>query len=237
MKAAVWRNVLSPISDSLAVPSPCYCLSPPMSPCVCVSVSCTRLRGVSTPQTSPEHTWVPHGCSIKVFSLLKGMYLCSELMEERLHEPVVTNIFFFFFCCSPFFPIPAFFLALCISLFIFYSLHFPPYFSGFVYSARSVCGVAMRLMRTRFPLLPGSLIWRRCIPAALQSRYNSGSWCRIWCQCFCSSHFPTSSANKLFSLNLSVSLSIIISFVPYHSLVRYLCFFKDSLGHWVKAHG
>lgn len=144
-----------------------------LHPCprLCVSVSCTRLRGVSTPQTSPEHTWVPHGCSIKVFSLLKGMYQCSELMEEHLHEPVVTNIFFLLLF-SFFFPILAFFLALCISLFIFYCPHFPPYFPGFVYSARSVCGVAMRLMRTRFPLLPGNLIWRRCIPAVLQSRYK-----------------------------------------------------------------
>lgn len=37
-------------------------------------------------------------------------------------------------------------------------------------SARSVSGVVMLLMRTRFPLLPGSLIWRRCIPAAPPSR-------------------------------------------------------------------
>ena len=37
-------------------------------------------------------------------------------------------------------------------------------------SARSVSGVVMLLMNTRFPLLPGSLIWRRCIPAAPPSR-------------------------------------------------------------------
>lgn len=48
------------------------------------------------------------------------------------------------------------------------------FFFGFVYSACSVCGVVMRLMRTRFPLPPGNLTWRRCTPAAQQSRYNSG---------------------------------------------------------------
>ncbi len=41
----------------------------------------------------------------------------------------------------------------------------------------------MRLMRTRFPLLPGSLTWRRCIPAALQSRYNHAAGVCIWCLC------------------------------------------------------
>lgn len=53
--------------------------------------------------------------------------------------------------------------------------HSPP--PGFVYSACSVFGVVMQLMRTRFPLLPGSLTWRRCTPAARQSRYNCGGCC------------------------------------------------------------
>lgn len=55
------------------------------------------------------------------------------------------------------------------------------FFFFIIYPARSVYGVVMRLMRNRFPLLPGSLIWRPCIPAALQSRYKYGSWCRSWC--------------------------------------------------------
>lgn len=98
--------------------------------CVCVSVSCTRLRGVSTPQTSPEHTWVPHGCSIKVFSLLKGMYLCSELMEERLHEPVVTNLFFFLLLFSFFF-LSLLFPGLVYLSFYFLLSSFPSLFFWF----------------------------------------------------------------------------------------------------------
>ncbi len=56
----------------------------------------------------------------------------------------------------------------CFSLFFLY----PLFFWFYIFFACSVCGVAMRLMRTRFPLLPGNLIWRRCIPAVLQSRYK-----------------------------------------------------------------
>lgn len=82
-----------------------------------------------------------------------------------------------------------FFYSFLLSYFlIFFHFLFNPYcpsvggvlvftlffFFGFVYSACSVCGVVMRLMRTRFPLRPGKLTWRRCTPAAQQSRYNSG---------------------------------------------------------------
>lgn len=159
-KNSSWTNVLrSKFTDSqihwlfphhtivFLHPYPCVCL------CVCLSVFCTRLPGVSTPQTSPEQTWVPHGFSIKVFSLLKGMYQCSELMEGGLHEPVFTNLFLFFLLFFSFQPL--LFSWPCVFLLYF---RFPPFFPGFVYSARSVCGVAMRPMRTRFPLLPGSLI-------------------------------------------------------------------------------
>lgn len=86
-------------------------------------------------------------------------------------------IFFFLLLFSFFFPNPAFSWP-CVFIFLFSTLFIsPPYFSGFVYSARSVCGVAMRLMRTRFPLLPGNLIWRRCIPAVLQSTYKPSGRC------------------------------------------------------------
>lgn len=73
-------------------------------------------------------------------------------------------------------------LLICFSIFCFipYSL-LPCFFLFFTtYPAHSVYGVAMLLMRNRFPLLPGSLIWRPCIPAALQSRYKYGSWCCFW---------------------------------------------------------
>lgn len=163
----------------LASPSQCWCLSAPMSMCVCpcVCMSCTRLRGDSTPQTAPERTWVARGDTIKVFSLLKGMYPCSQLMRKLWPELVFTNLpFCFLFFLSYFILFPSSNPRSLLALWHFFSIpFFLPVFL-FVYSARSVFGVVMRLMRTRFPLLPGSLIWRHCIPAALQSRYNSGSW-------------------------------------------------------------
>lgn len=74
-------------------------------------------------------------------------------------------------------------LLICFSIFCFIPCSLLPCFFSFftIYPARSVYGVVMRLMRNRFPLLPGSLIWRPCIPAALQSRYKYGSWCCSWC--------------------------------------------------------
>lgn len=73
-------------------------------------------------------------------------------------------------------------LLICFSI-LFYPRSLLPCFPFvfIIYPARSVYGVVMRLMRNRFPLLPGSLIWRPCIPAALQSRYKYGSWCCSWC--------------------------------------------------------
>ncbi len=58
---AFWRNVLSSISDSLAVPSPCYCLSPPMSPSLCVCLlhqAAWRLYSTDLSRTYLSATWL-----------------------------------------------------------------------------------------------------------------------------------------------------------------------------------
>lgn len=96
---------------------------------------------------------------------------------------LVTNLLFnlFLFCSIPCSPLASFVVLVSFTA--------PP--------ARSVCGVVMRLMRNQFPLLPGSLIWRPCIPAALQSRYKYGSWCCSQC---------------LFELIESYFLSLLVSF-------------------------
>lgn len=89
---------------------------------------------------------------------------CISAMNDK-RKPwlvLVTNLLFNFFVSSP--------APSCLVFFFFT-----------IYPARSVYGVVMRLMRNRFPLLPGSLIWRPCIPAALQSRYKYGSWCCSQC--------------------------------------------------------
>lgn len=142
-----------------------------------------RLRGVITPPTAPGPTWTPHGSAMRAFCPPTGMYRAWPLPNNKMCDAPVCLLDFFDSLISLFF-----FYSFLLSYFlIFFHFLFNPYspsvggglvftllFFGFVYSACSVCGVVMRLMRTRFPLPPGNLTWRRCTPAAQQSRYNSG---------------------------------------------------------------
>lgn len=99
-------------------------------------------------------------------------------------------------------PPSLFFVGGCLLFIFFYDSLLP----GFVFSACSVFGVVMRLMRTRFPLLPGNLTWRRCIPAAPQSRYYSGSW----------SLYLVSVPSSLLFLYLSVYFKLNYSFFLFY---------------------
>lgn len=138
---------------------------------------------------------MPRGGTMRASCQSTGMYPCLP----NLHlGPDVWHIwvFSYFFNCFCFFTNHLSSLVLSLSWSIlhssswyplwswftclFFALHLPRFWVGGVFclcSACSVFGVVMQLMRTRFPLLPGSLTWRRCIPAALQSRYNYDSWC------------------------------------------------------------
>lgn len=158
--------------------------SHPLFPVLIFILTCWfRLRGVITPPTAPGPTWTPHGGTMRAFCPPTGMYHAWPLPINKMCDAPVCWLDFYDLLISLF---CVFFSALLLPHFLsFLTLTLPLsggrgvlvftllLFFGLVCSACSVCGVVMRLMRTRFPLRPGKLTWRRCTPAAPQSRYNS----------------------------------------------------------------
>ena len=103
------------------------------------------------------------------------------VLTNKLFFPVFSVLFLSFLFLSSSSLVLPFCLCVLFSLLFYlsFSLFLSMYFFlllGCVYPSCSVFGVVIRQMRTRCPLPPGSLTWRRCTPAALQSRYNYGSW-------------------------------------------------------------
>ena len=168
--ASPFSSFLPPHHSHLLFPSPPFHTSTSSS--CCPSPCCTRLRGVITPPTAQGPTWTPLGGTMRASCLPTGMYPCLS-SDQPQTTPVfwvftnqLFNLFSFLFSSSSF-SLPLLPCFCCIFFFLSFSFFFclgggvsSLYFfllPGFVYSACSVFGVVMRLMRTRFPLLPGSL--------------------------------------------------------------------------------